>query len=118
MWTKRKWKKWRDKYLWLVLAGGVALLAGGLLAWWWYVPAAPEAALTDSIISEGRQDIEEWSRRVDEIAVQVRKEVTSIRANITSSVQALPPDSVAVGLNDELARFRGMEIRPPGMDGN
>ena len=117
MWNKRKWKKWRDKYLWLVLAGGAALLAGGILAWWWHVPEPPEAALTDTAISGGRQDLEEWARRVDKIAEQVRKEVTSIRENITSSVQALPPDSVAAGLNDELARFR-LDLRPSGMDGD
>jgi len=118
MWTKRKWKKWRDKYLWLVLAGGVALLAGGLLAWWWYVPAAPEAALTDSIISEGRQDLEEWTKRVDQLAEQVRKEVTGIRETNKRSVQALPPDSVATGLNDELSRFRGLDLHSGGVDGD
>jgi len=114
MWNKHKWWK---KYRWLVIVGGAALLAGGILAWWWHVPEPPEAALTDTAISGGRQDLEEWARRVDKIAEQVRKEVTSIRENNKRSVQVLPPDSVAAGLNDELARFR-LDLRPGGLDGD
>lgn len=115
MWNKRKWKKYR----WLVIVGGGALLAGGILAWWWHVPTVPEASLTDHSITDGRRELEDFSRRVDQIAEQVKKEVTSIRATVKSAVQALPPDSVAAGLNDELERFRrGVDARPPGMDGN
>lgn len=114
MWNKRKWKKYR----WLVIVGGAALIVGGILAWWWHVPGPPETALTDSAISGGRQDLEEWARRVDKIAEQVRKEVTSIRENNKRSVQALPPDSVAAGLNDELSRFRGLDLHSGGVDGD
>ena len=114
MWNKRKWWK---KYRWFVIVGGAALLAGGLLAWWWHVPEPPETALTDTAISGGRQDLEEWARRVDKIAEQVRKEVTGIRETNKRSVQALPPDSVAAGLNDELSRFR-LDLRPGGLDGD
>lgn len=116
MWTKRKWQQFWKNYRGLILAGGIALLAGGLLAWWWHVPEPPEADLTDTAISGGRQDLEEWARRVDKIAEQVRKEVTSIRENNKRSVQVLPPDSVAAGLNDELARFRGVEVRTGRLD--
>lgn len=113
MWTKRKWWK---KYRWLVIVSGVALLAGGILAWWWHVPGPPETALTDHSITDGRRELEDFSRRVDQIAEQVKKEVTSIRATVKSAVQALPPDGVARGLNNELERFRrGVDARPPGM---
>ena len=115
MWNKRKWWK---KYRWLVIAGGAALIAGGILAWWWHVPGPPATALTDSAIFGGRQDLEEWARRVDKIAEQVRKEVTSIRENNKRSVQVLPPDSVAAGLNDELSRFRGLDLHSGGVDGD
>lgn len=115
MWTKREWKQLWEKHRGLILSGGIALLAGGLLAWWWYVPTVPEAALTDQAISEGREDLEEWTRRVDQIADQVREEVTGIREKNKRSVQALPADSIADGLNDELSGFRSVDSGPGGM---
>ena len=83
------------------------------------MPTVPEASLTDHSITDGRRELEDFSRRVDQIAEQVKKEVSSIRATVKSAVQALPPDGVARGLNNELERFRrGVDARPPGMDGN
>ena len=105
------------KYKWLVIVGVVSCAIGGLFAWWWHVPTVPEASLTDHSITDGRRELEDFSRRVDQIAEQVRREVTSIRATVKSAVQDLPPDDVARGLNDELERFRrGVDARPGGMD--
>ena len=100
----------------LLIGGGIAFLIGCLLAWYFYVAAPPEAILTDSQIAEARRELEQSAARMDEIVDRVRKEVTGIHAKISQEVRDLPPDDIARGLNDELSRFRGMEIRPEGMD--
>ena len=60
--------------------------------------------------------VRESLKRVEELTDRVRKEVTSIRATAKKEVSALPPDGVADGLNDELARFRSVEVRPGRLD--
>lgn len=100
----------------LLIGGGIALLVGALLGWYLYVQPPPESGMTDSELSRARSEIEQAASRIEELSEQVRKEVTGIRGKVSKSVGVLPPDSVALNLNKELAVFRGMEVRPSGMD--
>ncbi len=100
----------------LVISGVAAALLGCFLAWYYYVAAPPETALTDSELAAARRELEDSAARMDEIIVRVRREVTGIRGEFTKKVEALPPDGVARGLNDELARFRRMGVRAEGVD--
>jgi hypothetical protein len=100
----------------LLIGGGIAFLIGCLLAWYFYAAAPPEVILTDSQIAAARRDLEDSAARMDEIVDRVRKEVTGIRGAVSKEVGSLPADDVARGLNDELNRFRGMEVHPGGMD--
>ena len=102
---------------WLGFAGAAALILGVLLAWLYYVPEPPETGATDAVMESMKEDLEQSARRVEEIAAAVRKEVTSIRGKVNSQVNSLPADDIALGLNDELARFRGVAVSSPGLDG-
>jgi hypothetical protein len=99
-----------------VIGGAAACVLGALLAWYFYVQPPPETVLTDSELKSARQELEQATARMDEIVDRVRKEVTGIRGKVSREVESLPPDGVARGLNNELASFRRMEIRPKGMD--
>jgi hypothetical protein len=100
----------------ILLSGAAALLLGCFLAWYFYVKGPPEAVLTDSELETARIEIERAAARMDEAVNRVRREVTGIREEVSKNVDALAPDGVARGLNDELDRFRRMEIRPDGVD--
>ena len=81
------------------------------------MPEPPETGATDAVMESMKEDLEQSARRVEEIAAAVRKEVTSIRGKVNSQVNSLPVDDVARGLNDELARFRGVAVGPARMEG-
>ena len=104
---------------WLIFAGVVALILGALLAWWlWPRDAAVETARTDAAIDEVAATMNKLAETVDSLAATSRKEVTVIRETITAEVRALPADAVADGLNFELARWRGLDVRAGGVDGD
>ena len=80
------------------------------------IPLPPQTAQTDADLQALPEAVRESLRRVEELTDRVRKEVTSIRATAKKEVAVLPPDGVAHGLNDELARFRGVAVRAERMD--
>lgn len=98
-----------------VIGGAAACVLGALLAWYFYVQPPPETVLTDYELKSAREELEQASARMDEIVDRVRKEVTGIRGKVSREVESLPINSVADGLNNELARFRGVEARSPGV---
>ncbi len=103
----------------LIVGGVVALILGALLAWWlWPRGATVETARTDAAIDEVAATMNKLAETVDSLAATSRKEVTVIRETITAEVQALPADAVADGLNFELARWRGLDVRAGGVDGD
>lgn len=93
------------------------LILGGVVAYMTRpIPLPPQTAQTDADLQAIPEAVRESLRRVEELTDRVRKEVTSIRATAKKEVAALPPDGVADGLNGELARFRGVEVRPGRLD--
>ena len=101
----------------MLLAGVIALILGGAVAYYYRpIPRPPQVAQTDADLQALPEALLESIRRVESISDKVRKEVTSIRATAKKEVSALPPDGVADGLNGELARFRGVEVRPGRLD--
>ena len=102
---------------WMLLAGVIALILGGAVAYYYRpIPLPPQVAQTDADLQALPEALLESIRRVESISDKVRKEVTSIRATAKKEVAVLPPDGVAHGLNDELARFRGVAVRAERMD--
>ena len=106
--TKRKW----------ILLGAVSMLIlGGIVAYATRpIPLPPQTAQTDADLQAIPEAVRESLRRVEELTNRVRKEVTSIRATAKKEVAVLPPDGVAHGLNDELARFRSVAVRAGRLD--
>ena len=101
----------------MLLAGVIALILGGAVAYYYRpIPLPPQVAQTDADLQALPEVLLESIRRVESISDKVRKEVTSIRESAKTEVYALPPDGVAHGLNDELARFRGVAVRAERMD--
>ena len=106
--TKRKW---------ILLAAVSMLVLGGIVAYMTRpIPLPPQTAQTDSHMQAIPEAVRESLKRVEELTDRVRKEVTSIRATAKKEITVLPPDGVADGLNDELASFRGVEVRPGRLD--
>ena len=108
-----------SKRRWLIVAGAAALILGALLAWWlgsWNVTA--ETAQTDVAIEEVAATVNKLAATVGSLAATSWKEVTVIREKVTAEVQALPVDAVAADLNRELARWRGLDVRAGGVDGD
>lgn len=60
---------------------------------------------TDEAISHISQDIREAKRGIEERAEKVRDSITYVRQEEATSVEALSPDAVAVGVVDELRLF-------------
>ena len=101
----------------MLLAGVIALILGGAVAYYYRpIPLPPQVAQTDADLQALPEVLLESIRRVESISDKVRKEVSGIRATAKKEVSALPPDGVADGLNDELASFRGLEVRPGRLD--
>jgi predicted negative regulator of RcsB-dependent stress response len=108
-----------SKRRWLIVGGVVALVLGALLAWWlWPRNVAVETTQTDVAIEEIATTVNKLAETVDSLAASSRKGVTVIRETITAEVQALPVDAVAADLNRELARWRGLDVRAGGVDGD
>ena len=101
----------------MLLAGVIALILGGAVAYYYRpIPLPPQVAQTDADLQALPEVLLESIRRVENISDKVRKEVTSIRATAKKEMAVLPPDGVSHGLNDELARFRGVAVRAERMD--
>lgn len=106
-------KRWRTG---LIIAA--VLLGVAVALWrWWYVPPPPEVKHTDAIIEEMRHENDVLRQRLKERDAELRKRVVTVRAEVNSQVKSLASDAVAGSLNDELAVWRGVEVRPGGMDG-
>lgn len=103
----------------LLVAGVIALILGGAIAYYYRpipLPPPPQVAQTDAHLQAVPEAIRESLRRVESLTEKVRKEVSGIRATAKKEVAALPPNGVADGLNGELARFRGVEVRTGRLD--
>lgn len=97
---------------WLGFAGVVALILGALLAWWLW-PRPPEPVTG---IDEIREQVEQLAEAVRETRAEAERKVVVIRETVQMEVDALPPDGVAAGLDDELAIWRDRAVRPDGVD--
>jgi len=101
----------------MLLVGVIALILGGAVAYYYRpIPLPPQVAQTDADLQALPEALLESIRRVESISDKVRKEVSGIRATAKKEVSALPPDGVAHGLNDELARFRSVAVRAERLD--
>jgi type II secretory pathway pseudopilin PulG len=97
----------------------IALLAGSVFYFWANFPdVAQEARQTDQITGGIDDSIETVTERLKVQDTQTRTEVRVIRETVRTKVNALLPDSVASGLNAELALFRGMEAGAGELDGD
>jgi hypothetical protein len=105
----------------LALLCVIALLAGSAVYLW--VNRAPvipaiEGKQTDAIV-HGMEDYSEIiTARIEAQDSQTKQEVKVIYERTRTKINALLPDAVARGLNDELALFRGMEAGSGGLDGD
>ena len=103
------------KTRWLIIA---VLIGAVVVLWqWWYTPSPPETKRTDAALEEALHENEVLKQRLKERDAELRKKVVVVREETRKMVESLPPDAVAGGLNDELAVWRGVEVRPGGMDG-
>jgi hypothetical protein len=105
----------------LALVGVIAFLAGGIVYLWAHrdpVIPAIEARQTDQITGEIKDTVETVTARIKEQDTQTRTEVRVIRETVRTKVNALPADAVVDQLNAEIALFRGMDSRTPGLDGD
>jgi hypothetical protein len=100
---------------WLIVLLG-AFLLGSILSYVLFSRDVSDQHVTSNIMQEMRQEIQALSERVEAIDVRVSEEVKRIRGSVKKAVDALPPDGVADGLNDELSGFRGVESSPGRMD--
>jgi hypothetical protein len=98
----------------------IALLVGGLAAWWALQPPDPvvEIARTDGIVADIKDLAETVTARIASRDEKVKTEVRVVYEQTRTRINALPADSVADGLNAELALFRGLADRPGGLDGD
>ena len=103
------------KTRWLIIA---VLIGAVVVLWqWWYTPSPPETKRTDAALEEALHENEVLRQRLKERDAELRKKVVVVRAEVNSQVKSLASDAVAGSLNDELAVWRGVEVRPGGMDG-
>ena len=96
---------------WLIVAGVAALILGALLAWWLW-PRPPEPVTG---IDEIREQVEQLAEAVRETRAEAERKVVVIRETVQMEVDALPPDGVAAGLDDELAIWRDRAVHPDGV---
>jgi hypothetical protein len=99
----------------------IVFLAGSVVYFW--VNRAPiipalEAKHTDEIVGKMKDTVETVTARIRNQDSKVQTEVKYVYEKTRTKINALPPDSIADGLNAELALFRGMEASTGGMDGN
>ena len=103
------------KTRWLIIA---VLIGAVVVLWqWWYTPSPPETKRTDAALEEALHENEVLKQRLKERDAEPRNRVVTVRAEVNSQVRSLASDAVAGSLNDELAVWRGVEVRPGGMDG-
>lgn len=102
------------KTRWLIIA---VLIGAVVVLWqWWYTPSPPETKRTDAALEEALHENEVLKQRLKERDAELRKRVVTVRDETQKQVATLAPDSVADGLNDELDRWRGVEVHPEGLD--
>jgi hypothetical protein len=97
------------------------LVAGCAAAWWVHrepVIPAIEANHTDRLAEEIKETLETVTARIASKDTQIRTEVRYVYEQTRTRINALPPDSVADGLNAELSIFRGLEAGASGLDGD
>lgn len=82
--------------------------------------AAPETGSPLShVVAETRglsEDLAVFRETVRSVETRVQREVVRVRETVRSEVAVLSADALADALNDELAMFRGLFIRPTGGD--
>jgi hypothetical protein len=108
----------KDKKLaWICAA---ALIIGCAAAWWVnrepVIPAI-ERRHTDALAEEIKETLETVTARIASRDTQIKTEVRYVYEQVRTRVNALPPDSVADGLNAELSIFRGLDSGSGGLDG-
>jgi hypothetical protein len=101
---------------WLCAAAALA----GSVAYVWVnreaiIPVI-ETKHTDEIVVGMKDTLETVTARISTQDSKVKTEVRYVYEQTRTKVNALLADSVAIGLNDELARFRGLETGAGGMD--
>lgn len=115
--------EWGNKKTWLAIGVGVLLtlvvLGGALLA----IrrsrpPITPPEEITNQEIQALRDQITQQSIQMDVMKEEFVKGVNRIHATVRKEVSAMRPDDVAVGLNDELSRFRQLQVRPSRVGNN
>ena len=103
------------KTRWLIIA---VLIGAVVVLWqWWYTPSPPETKRTDAALEEALHENDVLRQRLKERDAELRKRVVTVRAEVNSQVKSLASDAVAGSLNDELAVWRGVAVRPEGLDG-
>jgi type VI protein secretion system component VasK len=112
-------KRMNKKLTWLCVA---AVIGGISLALWQYGGSVLDFVTGKSLTAEIAGDIKETAKNaVARAAAQDEKTRTEVRyvyEQTRTRINALPADSVADGLNSELAIFRGMAPGSGGLDGD
>ncbi len=79
-------------------------------------PIIPESQVTDIIAQNMIIQMEQYTQQMEALKNSVQREVNKIHATVKQEVTVMRPDDIAIGLNDELSRFRELSIRSGGMD--
>jgi hypothetical protein len=105
----------------LVFVCVIAFLAGSIVYLWAnrspVIPAL-EVRYSDQLTSEIKDTAEAVTARIREQDSKIRTEVRYVYEQTRTKINALPADSVADGLNAELALFRGLDSGSGGVDGD
>jgi hypothetical protein len=109
-----------SKHTILVTLAGIilvaALIAGLMVEWTRFTRGKDNLAAVGREAKGISEDLMIFRDAVRTIETRVNREVVRVRETVRSEVAVLSSDALASALNDELALFRGLFIRPTGGD--
>lgn len=74
-----------------------------------YPNVPPQVETTNQALEAAKQENADMRRRLDELEKQVKQGAKQIKVQEREKVDAMPPDAIAVAVNDELRLFLGSD---------
>lgn len=104
------------KTLIVLIISAVAVVGAGIYFAFKPPAAVPETQATDIVSQNMLVQMEQYTQRLESLKTSVEREVRKLHETVSQEVAVMRPDDVAIGLNDELSRFRELSIRSSGVD--
>lgn len=104
------------KTLIVLIISAVAVVGAGIYFAFKTPTAVPETQVTDIVSQNMLVQMEQYTQRLESLKTSVEREVRKLHETVSQEVTVMRPDDVAIGLNDELSRFRELSIRSSGVD--